>query len=243
MSIQESDESELEFWADYEGLLKFPGKPTKFFLTVDDIKSAFDKKSPISSIQGKIDIWKIEYYEDKLRRIREATVPQIQISTILAKNEVRKEFDSKADQLKEVYSRKLSLLAQNMELLKCYLLDKEDFNHVLMVLLSEVHLLFSETSILNVQNRKYDIQKDKNEKEKKVLADEIVLLRQQICYLKDICEMMQEEKDKTDIAKAEVEARLLQTIEQHKIEKEKLEESIKAKENQADCYKKQCDLE
>ena len=228
---KQTDDSDIEFWEDIEDHSKMTGKKNSSMLTINykPIKSSdLNSSGARSPFRG--DNWKTEYFQDKIERVRQSNEPRLQSSTIKVKNQLDKEYATQIEQMKEKYKNDICRLTKDFKLLKSAISAKDANIHYLIELIADVHLMFSESTLNSLQKKQPLSIKKSNDKEKEALAIEVCCLREQIEQLKDICQMMQKERDAANQEKNACREEFVICMKKHEAEIMNFRESLKEKE-------------
>ena len=126
IQLFEIEDSDQEFWTDFE---KQPGEKLSDRKSLESrIHNSISQKfvykdSPTKSQPNSF--WIREYIEQKLSQVRDSTEPKIEASTIKARNQTKRQYESYIIYLKEKYASDFSLLMKDFLILKEVLYSKD----------------------------------------------------------------------------------------------------------------------
>lgn len=215
----EIDDSDFEFWADFEQnpkpkidkKISFSAQikqalNEKFNLNADEVTKKHSKNSLTTATTK-------EFYDDKINRIREAKEPEIQRIEIITRNKTSKLYETQLKDMKEQYQANIKSLTNEFLQLKRLLVSKDQLINFLVQLVSELEINSSQERTLNKNSNKHP--KNSNESahdiedlEKIALFEETINLRSQIEYHKELASILQSETDKANAKAKTIESEL-----------------------------------
>ena len=233
MILNELEDSDTEFWTELEKIPKVNQYPSFCMASSPDQMvgkfMSLGEKSPIKGFELASFGWNREFFEDKMNRIREATGPEIQRSTIKAENKVKRHYSDKLQVLRIKYITDFKELMARFTDLRNILTAKDEYINSLIQVISDSQLLTTVTAIKLLKTKKA-VKNTQPDTEKTALAEEIYNLREQVFNLKELCSIYQKD---TDSAKFNLE-RLGKEFEKSRFESEKtvkgLQETLDIKE-------------